>query len=538
MNALPSGLKTLDDPAGPSQAYFKYAGHCCLCVVCKVVESGAIVCVPRLGLDHSLFVEAESTGYTGVLGPSFEATADVQSTKPNKRKVDVLLFDLEVAGFDSIYLERPPDMLLDSITGFGIFRGSAEWPQVDSLRNLVGQFLQAGEAETRLAFYSAAEGPTDGLPDDPSAANGLEPCEDEVEFLDPIQRMLQKLLSQNEVTQRAVQGMQGKLSQLGAFEARLGRLESGAVQAAPSPSQHPGRGPHMFDQTPPALPSGAQQRLQALAKAGPHRMGDLRSSGAKVSAPVDPPTGITADVAEEEDLDGLPLEPEEHGSTLEKILASQTQLLAKLVHARTVQQDPLRLLSAVGEEPDEAPRSSGVKGISARQLLMEHFKRRPGKVTAVFRERLMLARRKSAVSDLEPRDFIAAAMFEASERKDAARLEMLVMMLAVFVEQAACDAGSLKLAHLLTCLEDPPLAQTEQHRSVKGDLVHAQLADPRWVATQLAFLKDLELMGDKASKLARPAKAAADTSQDDEKKAAPKWRPKKKKTPAATESET
>lgn len=134
--------------------------------------------------------------------------------------------------------------------------------------------------------------------------------------------------------------------------------------------------------------------------------------------------------------------------------------------------------------------------------------------------------------------FIAAAMFEAAERSDGQRVQMLIALLSVFVEQAAVDGGQLKLAHLLTNLEDPPFAQTEAHRSIKTEFMHGQLADPRWIATQLAYLKDLEQMSDKTSKLVRP-KVNSENAQDDEKKSVPKWRAKKpKKTPpAAAEAE-
>lgn len=103
----------------------------------------------------------------------------------------------------------------------------------------------------------------------------------------------------------------------------------------------------------------------------------------------------------------------------------------------------------------------------------------------------------------------------------------------MFVEQAACDGGQLKLAHLLTNLEDPPFAQTELHRSIKTEFTHGQLADPRWIATQLAYLKDLEQMSDKTTKLVRPKSSPAENVPEDDKKPAPKWRPKKKKTAAA-----
>lgn len=260
------------------------------------------------------------------------------------------------------------------------------------------------------------------------------------------------------------------------------------------------------------------------------------------------PTG-TIEVAEEDaaDIDGEPLE----GSTLEKILASQHKLLTALIASKTQQQDPLSILGSGSQDSEEAPRSTGVKGIAARQVLMDSFKRNPSRVVALFRDRLALARRKSSSQEVEPRDlwwhfqetvplgthktlthlaFISAAMFEAQERRDYARLQMLVVLQACFIEQAAYDGGALKLAHLITCLEDPPWGQTELRKGVKMDLPHGQLADPRWIATQLAYLRDLEGFQEKTSKYLKPpaGKTNEENPGSTENKKNPKWRTKKK----------
>jgi len=43
------------------------------------------------------------------------------------------------------------------------------------------------------------------------------------------------------------------------------------------------------------------------------------------------------------------------------------------------------------------------------------------------------------------------------------------------------------------------------------------LADPRWIATNLAFLKDLEGISDKSSKYVRPGGKQGDSQQGDDK---------------------
>ena len=71
------------------------------------------------------------------------------------------------------------------------------------------------------------------------------------------------------------------------------------------------------------------------------------------------------------------------GSTLEKLLASQTSCSSG---------------SSSGLDGDEAPKSAGVRGIAARQLLNEQFRKQPMKVVQIFnKERLTIARRKGDV---------------------------------------------------------------------------------------------------------------------------------------------
>lgn len=213
-------------------------------------------------------------------------------------------------------------------------------------------------------------------------------------------------------------------------------------------------------------------------------------------------------------------------------------------------------------DSEEAPKSStGVKGIAARQLLADSFRKHPERVQAIFKERLALARRKASATEVEARDlwyhfmeqvplgshrtltymaFLSSAMFEAMERGQDQRLRMLVCLMAVFVEQAVYDGGSLKMAHLLTALEDPPFSMTELHKVARSEFPHAQLADPRWIATNLAFLKDLEGIQDKSAKYVKqPGGKQSENSEADvktEAKRAPKKWPKKKKPEGSEEA--
>ena len=62
----------------------------------------------------------------------------------------------------------------------------------------------------------------------------------------------------------------------------------------------------------------------------------------------------------------------------------------------------------------------------------------------------------------------------------------------VFCEQAANEQGHTRLAWLLTCREDPPFAVVEQRKAPRAEVPHGMPADPRWIATQLDYLRDVE----------------------------------------------
>lgn len=542
METLPEGIVTAEQPGGPSRAFFLYSDQCCHAVVVRVVETGALICIPQGGVDIQHFVDASNEGHLGMLGPYMEgaALAALAGGKVSKRTLSVVLFDLDSAGFSYLSTSIPNGFEEGEVTAFGLHRGNFDLPAQASVLELAAQFLDAAASgDGRLdAYYTA---PEDGAPEVANGAGG-----------DSVQDMLQQLLSRSEATQRALEGMEGKVRRLSQLEEGLGRLESPG-QARPSTAP---ANPQLFDRNAGLVPPAAQRRLKDLAGRGPGKLGDLQQNAAPVASSA--LAGITE--VDEEDIDGEPLDPDPpKGSILRQLLASQTAMLAKLTAAKTASADPLNLLSASSSDIDDNyKQGSGVRGIAARQLLSDHFKKNPGKVVQCFRERLSLARRKSTVQELEPRDlwyhfqesvpfgnhrtltymgFMAASLFEASERGDHSRVQMLICLMAVFAEQAACDGGALRMAHLLTCLDDPPFAQTELHKTMRAELAHGQLSDPRWVATQLAYLRDLEQIGDKTSKYVKGGKQ--NEASEENKEAKPKWRPKrgKKQTQDAAEAE-
>lgn len=425
--ALPDGVLTCEDPAGPSILHFSYQDQCCEAVVIRVVEHGMLICIPKGGIDPQLFEAAEEEGYPGMIGPFTEVAVGVHRGR-SRRTVDCVIFDIDAFDLSCLSVERPEFFDEGAVTSFGVYRGTADYPAKTQLLELANNFVSAGGARLDQYFSAMEE---EVAPANSGRASGAE---------DPGQ-LLQKLLAQAEVTQRTVTGMNDKLQTISHLEARLDLLEAaGAMQA--STARGP-QAPQVFNVASPKLSDARVGHLRSLAGRGPGRLGDIGDNGKGSAATA--LGGITKE-AEPVDIDGEPLTPEGNG-TLEKLLTSQTALLQQLVAAKTQQSDPLTMLSSSGGlDSEEMPKSSGVRGIAARQLLTESFRRHPLKVVSVFKERLMLARRKGSLKELEPRDlwydfqdqvplgshralthmsFIAAAMYEAMEQGDIDRLKMI-----------------------------------------------------------------------------------------------------------------
>ncbi|CAE7832501.1 SUF4 [Symbiodinium sp. CCMP2592] len=219
--------------------------------------------------------------------------------------------------------------------------------------------------------------------------------------------------------------------------------------------------------------------------------------------------GLEDDEEDDEDLGAATA-----GGTdlLSRLLAQQTQILSQLASSARKSHDPLHLLGSGGDS-EESSKVTGVKGMAARQLLREQFLQHPRRVHAKVRERLAQARRRASVAELEPRDmwahfqetvplgnfktltylsFLMAEMWEAAERGHQEELLSLLSLGLVFCEQAANEQGHTRLAWLLTCREDPPFAVVEQRKAPRAEVPHGMLPDPRWIATQLGYLRDVE----------------------------------------------
>ena len=539
------GWHTVEHSEGPTVLYLNYKGIRCRAIVLRLSASGVLLCSPLVAALKELLEESEGLGFPDVLGPYQELSLNLQAAggKVSKRIVKALILDFDLAGVEHLTSALPDGAAGADFVDFGSYRGQKDMPATSALNMAAISFLRDGGGRLG-AYFTAVEDladeddELDGLPLGASAPGGQ----------GGQGALLERLISQAEVTQRAVLGMQGRLEGLGALEARLAQLEAGPNFVAPTPkakASTAASAPQLFNATGGGLSPEQLAKLQKLAGQGPVRTGDLGGAARVPGLPFDQFGGITEAHEEgEEEYDPSVAPP--GATSMEQLLASQTLILQQLVTQRQQSSDPL---SALLGSAEEVPKSASVKGIAARQLLVEHFQKRPDRVVQTIKERLATARRKTSPKDLLPGDlwqhfaeavplgnhrtltyvgFIAAKMWEHAERQEHVQLHALVGLLAVFVEQATYDGGGLKLAHLLTGLEEPPFQITELHKAPRTDLhAHGQLSDPRWLATHLAYLRDLDTIQEKASKYGRPAKASNPEILPDP-KPKPKWKPKKR----------
>ena len=88
--------------------------------------------------------------------------------------------------------------------------------------------------------------------------------------------------------------------------------------------------------------------------------------------------------------------------------------------------------------------------------------------------------------------FLTAEMFRAGQDGRTEDLFSLVCRQALFLDQAAADQWSFRVAWLLTGLGNPPFHITRAHTESPHDAPFTPLANPSWVGANLAYLRDLD----------------------------------------------
>ena len=196
-------------------------------------------------------------------------------------------------------------------------------------------------------------------------------------------------------------------------------------------------------------------------------------------------------------------------------------------------QDVATLLREVltGAKEDRATRGlvQGARGFAERETFKAELRTRPRDFTQAFRE-LLAEETETTVPALQPaalRGFferrvgfhgqpllahlarLLARFWELAEQGEGAQLQAAIAAGAGFLEQAALDEGRLEVAWLLTGLPPPTFlaaAPENQQQQRPG----ASLFPARWLAANLAYLRDLDYLA------ARTAAARRESPPDED----------------------
>ena len=104
-------------------------------------------------------------------------------------------------------------------------------------------------------------------------------------------------------------------------------------------------------------------------------------------------------------------------------------------------------------------------------------------------------------------------------------LQAAIALQAAFVDQFAMDGGRYGLSWLLVGLPQPPFATIRQHVERQGEEPFSPLVDPRWIAANLAYTRDLDYLVQRQATMAStaPIGAALTTSAPSSASPATAW---------------
>lgn len=103
-----------------------------------------------------------------------------------------------------------------------------------------------------------------------------------------------------------------------------------------------------------------------------------------------------------------------------------------------------------------------------------------------------------------------------------------IALLMVCLEQASMDGGRLDIGLLLSLQEDPPAAlfTNRSLAAYSRGKAFAPLAEQKWIATALAYIKELDAISTKRADIAKPPQAPTRDPDAVGPKRAPKRQPK------------
>ena len=293
-------------------------------------------------------------------------------------------------------------------------------------------------------------------------------------------------------------------------------------------------------------------KLHQLAGSPPPRVGKQEASRAQrpKSMAFD---HVLADVEKEADEiqtgeEGLDLLAQD-GDALTKVMMGQLRqnqlLLQKLLGPKF--QDPVLGALSGSSGSDSASASSGVKGCLARDAFIRAMNdlQRVASVTQANAARELglseekidgnlmkkYVERRIPIGDNKMVGYIAFMMAEAwMVGWEAENVQLLGMVSKVlyFLEQTSLDGGKMQLGWLLTGMAEPPFNLYSNNRRRVGLQPFCRLCHPSWVAANLSYVRDLDVLESKMLSMGKPSKAV---QQQEEGEAEEVARPKRRVRP-------
>lgn len=202
----------------------------------------------------------------------------------------------------------------------------------------------------------------------------------------------------------------------------------------------------------------------------------------------------------------------EQTSMLEAMQA-QTAALTTLLRDRSKKKDYLAVLAGDddGDDEDEL-KLPGAKGAASLEMLAQHFLANPAAYSTAVEGRLRLAasqmpgcaanphpsargyvQHEMAFGTFKTLGYLAwgiATAWDHLQAGSSSEAYAVLSMLLVAIEQVTLDDGRWTVGWVLTLLPEPPWGTMAR----KADTARpfGRLADPRWTAVAMAYLKDLD----------------------------------------------
>lgn len=487
----------------------------CFCVPIESRTGGMLIAVPKDALSPRTLQDGQVASLAAVFGPNSLFTATLVEEAEDCSWIpigmDVVFQVVDVSDL-AVSMTREYDPVTDStapIMPFSVDAPSA-LPDVGQMIDQVRGWLLAQTGE-RSGFYTAQE--DQERPKAPKRAPATKKVTNAT-----IAEQLTTLTSQMQLLIH-----------------RQDALEKGP---AVPPLQN---GPPLMSSGSkfPAVSKGLQKAQQAVPVA----------AVPKVLALVGPPPRVRRSpvasqlpgFAEDEPQDPSQAPPEDSSGILSVLRQHSTALTTLVAHLAAQSPDALQDLTSSGSA---GPSMSSTRGVQRREKmqadlatgasqyflqLMQQLRKRmnPSKPAPQREEDLsdisMLAYLErhggyKQTKDLGLIAWLLGHAVDAAAVNDMRMCREMLALLMVGVEQASVDRGDWGLAYLLTLTEEPP-PQLFQERSTSLSFnarPFGPLVPPVWIATCLAYLKDLEILSTRKGETARKLQPSKTPQKDDQ----------------------